>query len=250
MRRQLLAAAVLLLAPLAAQQEPQAAYDALVRSFQQAMADWMAQQQAAAEQAKQAEAEGRPVPALSMVPPTKAFVAEAQRLAASYQGKDDAVRFLAFVVKNASNERTAVRQAVETLARDHARSHAIADVVPALGLALRLARKPTMALLDEVAANHASTETRAQALLVRGEARVQANDDAERQAGAQDLRRVAELSKDEDLLAAAKDALFEFEHLQVGCTAPEIEGVDTDGAPMKLSDYRGKVILLDFWGFW
>jgi len=29
--------------------------------------------------------------------------------------------------------------------------------------------------------------------------------------------------------------------------APEIEGVDLDGKPMKLSQFRGKVILLSFW---
>ncbi|MCA9291862.1 MAG: redoxin domain-containing protein [Phycisphaerales bacterium] len=38
--------------------------------------------------------------------------------------------------------------------------------------------------------------------------------------------------------------------LAVGKTAPEIEGVDQDGKPMKLSDYRGKVVLVDFWGDW
>jgi peroxiredoxin len=32
--------------------------------------------------------------------------------------------------------------------------------------------------------------------------------------------------------------------------APEIEGVGIDEKPMKLSDYRGKVVLLDFWGDW
>jgi len=30
-------------------------------------------------------------------------------------------------------------------------------------------------------------------------------------------------------------------------TAPEIAGVDADGRTFHLSDYRGKVILLDFW---
>jgi cytochrome oxidase Cu insertion factor (SCO1/SenC/PrrC family) len=29
--------------------------------------------------------------------------------------------------------------------------------------------------------------------------------------------------------------------------AMEIEGADADGVPFKLSDYRGKVVLLDFW---
>jgi hypothetical protein len=37
---------------------------------------------------------------------------------------------------------------------------------------------------------------------------------------------------------------------KVGEPAPEIEGEDIDGKPMKLSDYRGKVVVLDFWGHW
>src|SRR5262249_26877522 len=38
--------------------------------------------------------------------------------------------------------------------------------------------------------------------------------------------------------------------LVVGKTAPEIEGEDLDGKAFKLSDYRGKVVLLDFWAHW
>lgn len=36
----------------------------------------------------------------------------------------------------------------------------------------------------------------------------------------------------------------------IGNLAPDIEGEDTDGRPFKLSDYRGKVVVLDFWGHW
>jgi cytochrome oxidase Cu insertion factor (SCO1/SenC/PrrC family) len=36
----------------------------------------------------------------------------------------------------------------------------------------------------------------------------------------------------------------------VGKLAPEIEGPDIDGVNFKLSDYRGQVVLLDFWGNW
>ena len=32
--------------------------------------------------------------------------------------------------------------------------------------------------------------------------------------------------------------------------APEIEAEDLDGVSFKLSDYRGKVVVLDFWGNW
>ena len=48
----------------------------------------------------------------------------------------------------------------------------------------------------------------------------------------------------------AKAALFEAKNLVVGKEAPDIEGVDLDGKEFKLSDYRGKVVMLDFWGDW
>ncbi len=48
----------------------------------------------------------------------------------------------------------------------------------------------------------------------------------------------------------AENLLFEIRHLSVGKTAPEIEGVDMDLRPMKLSEYRGKVVLLVFWATW
>jgi hypothetical protein len=48
----------------------------------------------------------------------------------------------------------------------------------------------------------------------------------------------------------AEGQLFELRHLTVGKEVPDIEGEDLDGKKFKLSDYRGKVVLLDFWGHW
>ena len=48
----------------------------------------------------------------------------------------------------------------------------------------------------------------------------------------------------------AEGMLFLLHHLGIGCTAPEIEGEDIDGKPMKLSDYRGKVVMVSFWATW
>lgn len=50
--------------------------------------------------------------------------------------------------------------------------------------------------------------------------------------------------------AQASGYLFELDHLQIGMTAPEIEGTDSEGKAFKLSEYRGQVVVLDFWGFW
>jgi hypothetical protein len=47
----------------------------------------------------------------------------------------------------------------------------------------------------------------------------------------------------------AQAELFGIRHLTVGKQAPDIEGEDQDGKRFKLSDYRGKVVLLDFWSY-
>lgn len=41
-----------------------------------------------------------------------------------------------------------------------------------------------------------------------------------------------------------------FANLMIGKTAPDIAGEDLNGTELKLSDYRGKVVLLVFWASW
>jgi hypothetical protein len=52
------------------------------------------------------------------------------------------------------------------------------------------------------------------------------------------------------VLKQAKADLEEIQKLGIGKTVPEVEGEDLDGKKFKLSDYRGKVVLIDFWGHW
>lgn len=63
----------------------------------------------------------------------------------------------------------------------------------------------------------------------------------------------AELSTDYSDIPAEKGKagfLYQLEHLQIGMTAPDFEATDETGQKFKLSDYRGKVVVVDFWGFW
>ncbi len=46
---------------------------------------------------------------------------------------------------------------------------------------------------------------------------------------------------------AAREKLFELKKLQIGAAAPEIDGVDLDGKPMKLADFRGQVVVIYYW---
>jgi hypothetical protein len=48
----------------------------------------------------------------------------------------------------------------------------------------------------------------------------------------------------------ADGELFELLHLGKGMVVPDIEGEDLDAQKFNLSNYRGKVVLLDFWGNW
>lgn len=48
----------------------------------------------------------------------------------------------------------------------------------------------------------------------------------------------------------AEGRAFKLRNLSVGRVAPEIAGEDVDGKPLKLSDYRGKVVVLSFTGLW
>ncbi len=65
------------------------------------------------------------------------------------------------------------------------------------------------------------------------------------------LKSFAEVSMPEGTLGEiAEKALFQIRHLSIGRVAPEIAGEDIFGKPFKLSDYRGKVVVLSFWGHW
>ncbi|MCI0339621.1 MAG: redoxin domain-containing protein [Planctomycetales bacterium] len=50
--------------------------------------------------------------------------------------------------------------------------------------------------------------------------------------------------------AEANGFLFEKERLQLGMEIPDFEATDQDGMKFRLSEYRGKIVVVDFWGFW
>ncbi|HWE39867.1 MAG TPA: TlpA disulfide reductase family protein [Isosphaeraceae bacterium] len=52
------------------------------------------------------------------------------------------------------------------------------------------------------------------------------------------------------LAELARGMLRQIRDLAIGRVGPEIEGEDLDGKRLKLSDFRGKVVVLSFWGSW
>lgn len=49
---------------------------------------------------------------------------------------------------------------------------------------------------------------------------------------------------------AAEEHLFVLHHLTIGKVLPDAEVQDLDGKKVKVSDYRGKVVVLDIWATW
>jgi thiol-disulfide isomerase/thioredoxin len=52
------------------------------------------------------------------------------------------------------------------------------------------------------------------------------------------------------LREAVTGDVFELRHLTVGNVAPEVQGQDSSGRPLKLTDHRGRVVVLVFWAGW
>jgi AhpC/TSA family protein len=73
---------------------------------------------------------------------------------------------------------------------------------------------------------------------------------ARRERGLAILREVQTSWPDSGDAKRAEGRIFRYTNLLVGKVAPDFETVDADGNSFKLSDYRGKITVIDFWGFW
>jgi peroxiredoxin len=56
--------------------------------------------------------------------------------------------------------------------------------------------------------------------------------------------------RSDEALVLSDLTLAVVKRLKVGDTAPDFEVKTVDGEPLKLSDFRGKYVLLDFWATW
>lgn len=62
--------------------------------------------------------------------------------------------------------------------------------------------------------------------------------------------RITALDADSFQVERARGNLYELSALQIGQPAPDFEAKDLQGQTVRLSDLRGKVVLLDFWATW
>lgn len=153
-----------------------------------------------------------------------------------------------------------VDRAIDLLARDHAQGARLPKLLQALA---NIGSPKVEALLRAVLEKNPKRDVQAAACLTLAQYLKGRADEPAHKADADRLTKEAEkyftlaIEKYGDVKIgrqtvadAAKGDLFELQHLSVGKTAPEIEGKDGDGKNFKLSDYKGKVVVLDFWAGW
>ena len=160
----------------------------------------------------------------------------------------DAVRGLVWILQN-SGYAPEAGEAVTRLAERHADSLAIEAQTP---FTLEYSQaKDVDRLLNALIGKNPDAATRAAAMLVKGR-RLMRSDPVKGESIFE--RVVADYPKAEvmerSIAKMAAVELFELRNLGIGKPAPEIEGEDIDGVKFKLSDYRGKVVVIDFWGDW
>ena len=165
-------------------------------------------------------------------------------IAKKYAGQDAAVDAWVMVLRTGGNRKAAA----EVLLRDHIGSKKMNSVV-------RFLRYEANgdALLRQVIEKSPHREVKGFTMLLRGETMLRKGDknaEAVLTEAAEKYGDVSISGGRHTVGSKARGNLFEARNLTVGKTAPDIEGEDIDGVVFKLSDYRGKVILLDFWGDW
>lgn len=145
-------------------------------------------------------------------------------------------------------------KALQVLARDHVASVKMAEICPQLGY-LPGAEGPK--LLRKLIAESPHAEVKGQATMALAQSLLRGNSGDEAKTKEAEalfeevIAKFATVKSFRSTLGeAAKSELFAMRNLAVGKAAPEITGEDIDGRPMKLSEFRGKVVVLDFWGHW
>jgi thiol-disulfide isomerase/thioredoxin len=143
---------------------------------------------------------------------------------------------------------------LEDLVREHANAWWIADLADNDVMRYLLwspRRGDALALYEELIARTSDEEARCALLLQIGLARLRdPRGDEDRAAALRALDRVVEGWPRSREAEWARGVLRYERELQVGRAMPLLEGRDIDGVELRLADLRGRVVVVDFFGFW
>ena len=184
--------------------------------------------------------------AFKLRPDGNEFFGRFKELATEVRGTEAAAKSWIWVMRLGRNQTEDMEQALRTLVDEHLESAAIKDL-PGMLRYSRLDAELCTSALQTMIDDSPHDSVKASALFSLG-ARTIKEDPAAAKALFE--RVVADFPDEKDHVTRAESSLFELNNLQIGMVAPDIEGNDLNGVAFRLSDYRGKVVVLDFWGNW
>jgi thiol-disulfide isomerase/thioredoxin len=162
---------------------------------------------------------------------------------------EKAVPFLLWLVQDgAAADPKLAETAVERLLSEHASSAGLL----AAPRKIRWARsirglERTERDLTTLLERSPHTAVRAEALLYRGLVRLEAERSADAVA---DLQQARTAAPGTETARRADEELRKIEREIVGRSAPPLEGPGLASSIIRLQDFRGRVVLVDFWGMW
>ncbi len=241
-------------------------FDELQQEYEQAFLNWV--------DGIRKQAGENPTKMINMsANPAGKFLPRFRKLAEAHAGKPEAIPALAWIVQNGMRASTTasgmgggradVQWAFERLEKNHAADPAIKD---AIGDGLRFAvmdLEKLQKFCERVRQENPDKQAKGRATLLLAKSLYDgpltrlpgfsANEEqpkADRQrAGALFASVVKDFGGTEEAQEAER-YIYDLEHLQVGMKAPEILGQDVESKDIKLSQFKGQVVVMDFWGFW
>jgi hypothetical protein len=213
--------------------------------------EWQKAAKEAAKLAEQEAQDGKSIKAISMRPDMGPLLAKFLAAAQEYSGDDQATLLVA-AFRIASDQKARI-EVLDLLLASHLKSKELAALGPMLGY-LGAMCGPDYAKQALARIAKGSENPSVLAWIVYGEhnktLETTAPSSPEFQQAKELLLAAAAKSGDADMQRRLKSTLTEKEAFGLGLVAPDIEGKDLDDVAFKLSDYRGKVVFLDYWGDW
>lgn len=186
------------------------------------------------------------------------FLPRFEAFAVKAKGSDAAVEAWAMVLEVVpmTEDQEPARRALEALV-EYVESPAMQEIAANLRYAWGVPEDKVLALLEALRAKSPHRGVKAAATFALGAKLMEGVDEAAKKRARtlfvelnEKFADVKGSRGDRSYAQMAEGMLFELDHLQIGMIAPDMEGIDVDGVKFKLSDFRGKVTVVDFWGYW
>lgn len=182
--------------------------------------------------------------------PAKTFIPRALELATKAAGTDTGAQIHLWVSQLAPSAgmKDEAKESIRTLVNEYPASPSLQRLAQSLEYGEQTyGAEFTREIIETIRDKAKDPAARAGAMLVMASWSLKQKDI---EGAREQVQRIVKEYPETPARKRAEGMLFELDHLQIGMVAPDFDATDEKGQKFKLSDFRGKVTVVDFWGFW